>query len=61
MLAATTFTSGLRGVTLGSVFKDALIFFTVIVVIVTGYTYYGGFANTMVTYGTAKNAIDPLA
>jgi SSS family solute:Na+ symporter len=56
VLAATTFTSGLRGVTLGSVFKDVLIFLTVIVVIVAGVMYFGGFSQAFTAISTAKGA-----
>lgn len=54
LLAATTFTSGLRGATLGAVFKDALIFLTVIVVILVGVTAYGGFGNAFAAIAAAK-------
>ena len=57
VLAAFTFTSGLRGVTLGSVFKDILIFTTVIVVIVAVLASYGGFANAFSAIASAKNAL----
>ncbi len=56
VLAATTFTSGLRGVTLGSVFKDILIFLTVIVIIVAALVSYGGFGAAFSQISTAKAA-----
>ncbi len=60
ILAAFTFTSGLRGVTLGSVFKDILIFLTVIVVIIAGIMYFGGFTNAFNAITTAKGAAAAL-
>ena len=56
VLAATTFTSGLRGVTLGSVFKDVLIFLTVIVIVIVGLVSYGGFGNAFGIIASAKGA-----
>ncbi|MDE1846886.1 MAG: sodium:solute symporter, partial [Candidatus Micrarchaeota archaeon] len=56
ILAAFTFTSGLRGVTLGSVFKDILIFLTVIVVIVAVLAHYGGFGAAFAAIKAAKGA-----
>lgn len=56
VLAATTFTSGLRGVTLGSVFKDVLIFLTVIVIIIAGVTAYGGFGSAFANIANAKGS-----
>ena len=43
ILAAFTYTSGLRGTTLTGVFKDALIWFTVIVSIIAIPIFIGGF------------------
>ncbi|MCL5430399.1 MAG: sodium:solute symporter [Candidatus Marsarchaeota archaeon] len=60
VLAATTFTSGLRGVTLGSIFKDILIFLTVIVVIIVGVTAYGGFGSAFSNLAAAKGAAASL-
>ena len=57
ILAAFTFTSGLRGVTLGSIFKDILIFTTVIVVIVAVLASYGGFTNAFAAVSAAKGAL----
>ncbi len=54
ILAAFTFTSGLRGVTLGSIFKDILIFLTVIVVIVAVLWSYGGFTHSFAAIAKAK-------
>ena len=45
ILAAFTFTSGLRGATITAVMKDIIIFTTVIVVIVLVPIYIGGFGN----------------
>ncbi len=45
ILAAFTFTSGLRGVTLGAVMKDALIFLSVITLIVVVPIEFGGFSS----------------
>lgn len=45
ILAAFTFTSGLRGATLGAVLKDSLIFLSVIVLIIVVPLKYGGFAT----------------
>ena len=56
VLAATTFTSGLRGVTLGSVFKDVLIFLTVIVIIVSILVSYGGFTHAFSAISAIKGA-----
>lgn len=56
ILAAFTFTSGLRGVTLGSVFKDILIFLTVIVIIVAALSVYGGFGNAFANIVKLKGA-----
>ncbi len=56
ILAAFTFTSGLRGVTLGSIFKDALIFLTVIVVIVAVLLSYGGFTGAFSKIAALKGA-----
>ncbi len=56
ILAAFTFTSGLRGVTLGSIFKDVLIFLTVIVVIVAVLTSYGGFSHAFASIASIKGA-----
>lgn len=56
ILAAFTFTSGLRGVTLGSIFKDILIFLTVIVVIVAVLMSYGGFAHAFTSIASIKGA-----
>ncbi len=56
VLAATTFTSGLRGVTLGSVFKDILIFLTVIVIIVSILVSYGGFTHAFSIINATKGA-----
>ncbi len=56
ILAAFTFTSGLRGVTLGSIFKDVLIFLTVIVVIVAVLVSYGGFGHAFSAIAAAKGA-----
>ncbi|MHB1830104.1 MAG: sodium:solute symporter family protein [Candidatus Micrarchaeaceae archaeon] len=56
ILAAFTFTSGLRGVTLGSIFKDILIFLTVIVVIVAVLLSYGGFTHAFASIASIKGA-----
>ncbi|MDE1856878.1 MAG: sodium:solute symporter [Candidatus Micrarchaeota archaeon] len=56
ILAAFTFTSGLRGVTLGSVFKDILIFLTVIVVIVAVLANFGGFGSAFSAVNAAKGS-----
>jgi len=45
ILAAFTFTSGLRGATLGAVLKDSLIFLSVIVLIIVVPLKYGGFTT----------------
>ena len=45
ILAAFTFTSGLRGATLTAVYKDILVWFTVIVVIVSALWSIGGFGQ----------------
>ncbi len=47
VLAAFTFTTGLRGATLTAVMKDVIIFATVIVVIVLVPGYVGGFGNAL--------------
>ena len=60
ILAAFTFTSGLRGVTLGSIFKDILIFLTVIVVILAVLFSYGGFTNSFATIAKLKGATAAL-
>ncbi len=57
VLAATTFTSGLRGVTLGAIFKDTLIFLTVIVVILAVLLSYGGFSSAFTNIASAKAAL----
>ncbi len=56
ILAAFTFTSGLRGVTLGSIFKDILIFTTVIVVILAVLLSYGGFTHAFASISQIKGA-----
>lgn len=56
ILAAFTFTSGLRGVTLGSVFKDILIFLTVIVIIVAVLVSYGGFTKAFANIANIKGS-----
>ncbi len=61
ILAAFTFTSGLRGVTLGSIFKDMLIFLTVIVVIVAVLLSYGGFTKAFSVASAAKYSTLPAA
>lgn len=48
ILIAFTFMSGLRGVSLTALFKDAIIFITVIVVIIAVPLAYGGFHNAFV-------------
>ena len=45
ILAAFTFTSGLRGATLGSIFKDILVWISLIAMVVVAFTAVGGFAN----------------
>ncbi len=57
VLALFTFTSGLRGATLTAVFKDILIFLTVIVVIIVVPAHFGGFAKAF----AAKPAFSKLA
>ena len=47
ILAAFTFTSGLRGATLDGVFKDILIWITVIVTIIVALVNYGNFAKAL--------------
>lgn len=54
ILAAFTFKSGLRGVTLGSVMKDILILLTVVVVIIAVPLAYGGFSNAFSGLSSAK-------
>ncbi len=56
ILAAFTFTSGLRGVTLGSIFKDILIFLTVIVIVVAVLTSYGGFTSAFANIAKLKGS-----
>ncbi len=56
ILAAFTFTSGLRGVTLGSIFKDVLVFLTVVVVIVAVLLSYGGFTHAFASIASIKGA-----
>ncbi len=60
VLALFTFTSGLRGATLTAVFKDVLIFITVIAVVIFVPAHFGGFAKAF----AAKPAfarLSPLA
>lgn len=63
ILAAFTFTSGLRGATLTAVFKDILIWLTVAVVIVATLVTIGGFgpafANVKPNYVTVPSAMVP--
>ncbi len=55
ILAAFTFTSGLRGAVVTAVMKDIIIFATVIVVIVLVPMYIGGFGNAFTAMATAKS------
>ncbi|MDG6999706.1 MAG: sodium:solute symporter [Nitrososphaerota archaeon] len=61
ILAAFTFTSGLRGATLTAVFKDILIWFTVIVTIAAVVSQIGGFgtafANVKPNYVTLPSSL----
>ncbi|MHB8568005.1 MAG: sodium:solute symporter family protein [Nitrososphaerales archaeon] len=45
VLAAFTFTSGLRGATLGSIFKDILVWISLIALVVIAFTAVGGFTG----------------
>jgi len=58
ILAAFTFTSGLRGATLGAVLKDTLIFLAVIALIIVVPLRYGGFASA---FTDAQNFASALA
>ncbi len=60
VLALFTFTSGLRGATLTAVFKDVLIFITVISVIVIVPAHVGGFAKAFAAKPTFST-LSPLA
>ncbi len=55
ILAAFTFTSGLRGATLTAVYKDILIWLTVIVVIVSAVLSIGGFGNAFANVPKSPN------
>ena len=61
ILAAFTFTSGLRGATLTAVFKDILIWFTIIVTIAAVVSQIGGFgtafANVKPNYITLPSSL----
>ena len=54
ILAAFTFTSGLRGATVTALMKDAIIFTTVIVVIVVVTIQVGGFGNALIDMGSVS-------
>ncbi|MDH2899473.1 MAG: sodium:solute symporter [archaeon] len=59
ILAAFTFTSGLRGATLGSIFKDILVWISLIALVVIAFTAVGGFAGAfshLANIGGAKTA-----
>ena len=60
VLALFTFTSGLRGATLTAVFKDVLIFITVISVIIIVPAHVGGFAKAFAAK-PAFSTLSPLA
>ena len=60
ILAAFTFTSGLRGAVITAVMKDALIFLTVIVVIIVVPLEIGGFGKAFAGVPTTK-AISPAS
>jgi SSS family solute:Na+ symporter len=51
ILAAFTFTSGLRGATLGSIFKDILVWISLIALVVIAITAVGGFAHAFSVAG----------
>src|SRR5438309_2547769 len=63
ILAAFTYTSGLRGATLTAIFKDILIWITVIVVIIAVPISIGGFGNAFKqvneNYVTLPNSLVP--
>lgn len=63
ILAAFTFTSGLRGATLAAVFKDILIWITVVVVIAAALISVGGFkpafSSAPASYATLPNQLMP--
>jgi SSS family solute:Na+ symporter len=54
ILAAFTFTSGLRGAVVTAVMKDVIIFVTVIVAVVLIPIYIGGFSHAFAAMATAK-------
>src|SRR5437879_13091806 len=55
ILAAFTFTSGLRGATLTAVYKDILVWLTVIVVIVSAVWSIGGFGQAFANVPKSPN------
>jgi SSS family solute:Na+ symporter len=52
ILAGFTFTSGLRGATLGSIFKDILVWVSLLALVAVAFTAVGGFGNAFAHAGT---------
>ncbi len=61
ILAAFTYTSGLRGATITALMKDAIIFVTIIVVIVVVTVAVGGFGNAFSDMGTKVSGSTSLS
>jgi len=60
VLAAFTFTSGLRGAALSGVYKDILVWITVIATIAVVLTHYGNFATALANAHALKPKVDYL-
>ena len=59
VLAAFTFTSGLRGATLGSIFKDILVWISLFALVAIAFTAVGGFAGAFSHLSNIAGAAKP--